>query len=80
MLFIRLSAAFPIKVRLAITATPISIASRIGITNTWAMYIRDQNTGAPGNGAHIGELLPLLGELRYYRRFLDEVSAIEEGT
>jgi molecular chaperone HscB len=29
--------------------------------------------------AGVGALLPLLGELRYYRRFLDEVDAIEEG-
>ena len=28
--------------------------------------------------AALGALLPLLGELRFYRRFLDEVSAIEE--
>ena len=27
---------------------------------------------------NVGALLPLLGELRFYRRFLDEVSAIEE--
>lgn len=30
-------------------------------------------------GAHAEKLVPLLGELRYYRRFLDEVSAIEEA-
>jgi molecular chaperone HscB len=36
--------------------------------------------GAPGNGGDLGKLVPLLGELRYYRRFLDEVSAIEDGT
>jgi molecular chaperone HscB len=28
----------------------------------------------------VEKLLPLLGELRYYRRFLDEVSAIEDAT
>ena len=28
--------------------------------------------------AAVGRLLPLLGELRFYRRFLDEVSAIED--
>ena len=27
----------------------------------------------------LDNVLPLLGELRYYRRFLDEVSAIEDG-
>src|SRR5690606_7219752 len=32
---------------------------------------------APDKGA-IEQLLPLLGELRFYRRFLDEVEAIEE--
>jgi len=35
-----------------------------------------------GGGATSGELdkvVPLIGELRYYRRFLDEVSAIEDG-
>jgi molecular chaperone HscB len=31
-------------------------------------------------GLEIEKLVPLLGELRYYRRFLDEVSAIEEAT
>jgi molecular chaperone HscB len=31
------------------------------------------SSGPPGN------VVPLLGELRYYRRFLDEVSAIEDG-
>jgi molecular chaperone HscB len=31
-----------------------------------------------GDAAKLGELLPSLGELRYIRRFLDEVSAIEE--
>jgi molecular chaperone HscB len=29
-------------------------------------------------GADLAALVPLLGELRYYRRFLDEVSAIED--
>jgi molecular chaperone HscB len=29
-------------------------------------------------GSRAEKLVPLLGELRYYRRFLDEVSAIEE--
>jgi molecular chaperone HscB len=33
--------------------------------------------GAP-DAAAIAKLVPLLGELRFYRRFLDEVSAIEE--
>jgi molecular chaperone HscB len=34
--------------------------------------------GAGANGA-LDQVLSLLGELRYYRRFLDEVSAIEDG-
>jgi len=34
----------------------------------------DGRAGAPES------LLPLVGELRYYRRFLDEVSAIEEAS
>jgi molecular chaperone HscB len=33
--------------------------------------------GAPGGD--VAALVPLVGELRYYRRFLDEVSAIEDG-
>jgi molecular chaperone HscB len=33
---------------------------------------------AAANGTAPRDLLPLLGELRYYRRFLDEVSAIED--
>jgi molecular chaperone HscB len=33
--------------------------------------------GAP-DGDAVAKLVPLLGELRFYRRFLDEVSAIEE--
>jgi molecular chaperone HscB len=32
-----------------------------------------------GRGAPLAPILSLLGELRYYRRFLDEVSAIEDG-
>ena len=32
----------------------------------------------PGEPAAIEKLVPLLGELRFYKRFLDEVSAIEE--
>ena len=35
---------------------------------------------APESGAELTRLVPLLGELRYYQRFLDEVSAIEDGT
>jgi molecular chaperone HscB len=34
--------------------------------------------GESGQGADLAALVPLLGELRYYRRFLDEVSAIED--
>jgi molecular chaperone HscB len=35
--------------------------------------------GLAANGSNGAEkLIPVLGELRYYRRFLDEVSAIEE--
>jgi molecular chaperone HscB len=34
--------------------------------------------GAGGDAKKIQAVLPLLGELRYYRRFLDEVNAIEE--
>ena len=30
------------------------------------------------NGGDMASLVPLLGELRFYKRFLDEVSAIEE--
>jgi molecular chaperone HscB len=33
-----------------------------------------------GSTGRVETLLPLLGELRYYRRFLDEVSAIEDAT
>jgi molecular chaperone HscB len=33
---------------------------------------------ASHNGADVSVLVPLLGELRYCRRFLDEVSAIED--
>jgi molecular chaperone HscB len=33
---------------------------------------------ASGERAALEELLPLLGELRFYKRFLDEVDAIEE--
>jgi molecular chaperone HscB len=35
---------------------------------------------APDSRDDVQKLLPLLGELRYYRRFLDEVSAIEDDT
>ena len=31
-----------------------------------------------GEAANVEKLVPLLGELRFYKRFLDEVSAIEE--
>jgi molecular chaperone HscB len=34
--------------------------------------------GANGSADRLREALPLLGELRYVRRFLDEVEAIEE--
>lgn len=34
--------------------------------------------GANGSADRLREALPLLGELRYVRRFLDEVAAIEE--
>ena len=34
---------------------------------------------ATGGGARLDAIAALLGELRYYRRFLDEVSAIEDG-
>jgi molecular chaperone HscB len=30
------------------------------------------------SGGEVVELVPLLGELRFYKRFLDEVAAIEE--
>jgi len=30
------------------------------------------------SGGELSALVPLLGELRFYRRFLDEVEAIEE--
>jgi molecular chaperone HscB len=36
-------------------------------------------TSAPNGGASLEKVVSLLGELRYYRRFLDEVSAIEDG-
>jgi molecular chaperone HscB len=36
--------------------------------------------GAPDSREDIEKLVPLLGDLRYYRRFLDEVSAIEDDT
>jgi molecular chaperone HscB len=35
--------------------------------------------GTLGQGDGLEWLVPLLGELRYYRRFLDEVSSIEES-
>jgi molecular chaperone HscB len=35
--------------------------------------------GSPNGGASLEKVVSLLGELRYYRRFLDEVSAIEDG-
>jgi molecular chaperone HscB len=34
---------------------------------------------AGGNADALGALVPKLGELRFYRRFLEEVSAIEDG-
>ncbi len=34
--------------------------------------------GFASSGASVEKLVPLLGELRFYKRFLDEVSAIEE--
>jgi len=52
-----------------------------------AMRAREQRTlaavaagldGAGGDAGKIRAVLPWLGELRYYRRFLDEVSTIEE--
>jgi molecular chaperone HscB len=33
-----------------------------------------------GEGEDLDWLVPLIGELRYYRRFLDEVSSIEEAS
>jgi molecular chaperone HscB len=33
---------------------------------------------AAGDGAKLGALMPIVGELRYFRRFLDEVSAAED--
>jgi len=33
----------------------------------------------PPSGGALDKVVSLLGELRYYRRFLDEVSAIEDG-
>ena len=41
----------------------------------------DSRSGAVTNGsaAPLDPIVSLLGELRYYRRFLDEVSAIEDG-
>jgi molecular chaperone HscB len=38
-----------------------------------------QVVGSPNGGASLEKVVSLLGELRYYRRFLDEVSAIEDG-
>jgi molecular chaperone HscB len=37
------------------------------------------NEEARSAGGPVGKVTSLLGELRYYRRFLDEVSAIEDG-
>jgi molecular chaperone HscB len=34
--------------------------------------------GSAADASAIAKLVPLLGELRFYKRFLDEVSAIEE--
>ena len=36
-------------------------------------------SAAKSSGASLEKVAPLIGELRYYRRFLDEVSAIEDG-
>jgi molecular chaperone HscB len=35
-------------------------------------------SAAGGDPGRLAALLPIVGELRYYRRFLDEVGAIEE--
>jgi molecular chaperone HscB len=35
-------------------------------------------SGSNGDKTHLEALVPKLGELRFYRRFLDEVSAIED--
>jgi molecular chaperone HscB len=40
--------------------------------------LRKGFAAASGHDGDVQKLIPLLGELRYYRRFLDEVSAIEE--
>jgi molecular chaperone HscB len=61
-------------------AAAARLASQIRGREEAVMDRLSEGFRAPGNGAHVGELVPLLGELRYYRRFLDEVSAIEEGT
>lgn len=51
-----------------------------------AMKVREKETearlaigfAARAEGADVVELVPLLGELRFYRRFLEEVDAIQE--
>jgi molecular chaperone HscB len=58
------------------------VAARIAATFATALPSRD--AASPGGSAasvpnaELDKIVALLGELRYYRRFLDEVSAIED--
>jgi molecular chaperone HscB len=66
----------------AIREREMAVAARIAATFATALPSRD--AASPGGGAVSGpngaldKVVALLGELRYYRRFLDEVSAIED--
>jgi molecular chaperone HscB len=43
-----------------------------------AGFAQTSEPGSSSGNGTLKELVPILGELRYYRRFLDEVSAIDE--
>jgi molecular chaperone HscB len=60
------------RLAIAIRKREKEILARIGATFATAL------PSAGANGA-LDKVTALLGELRYYRRFLDEVSAIEDG-
>ena len=44
-----------------------------------AGFGRGGSDGSDGSDGSLDDLVPLLGELRFHRRFLDEVSAIEDA-
>jgi molecular chaperone HscB len=60
----------------AIRAREKDVAARIAATFATALPIGD---AASGPTVALDKVVAMLGELRYYRRFLDEVSAIEDG-